>query len=799
MNLQGTYEDIQEIGSGGGGTVFRAFHVRMQKYVVLKKIHDSIQDSVDIRGELNVLKNLRHSYLPTVLDFIEDDGSIYTVMDYIPGESFDSLLKKGVRFSQAQVIRFASQLGEVLTYLHGQNPPIVHGDIKPANIMLTPEGNICLIDFNISQIKNGTVSQNMGYTPGFAPPEQVAMVQEMQQFLASCNTNGSQTFAVNQMNNQLTAQNGTVLLNNQPMAQNGTVLLNNQPTAQNSTVLLNNQPMAQNGTVLLNNQPTANDGTVLLNNSQMQNNGAPMMNPSEQQGSGTMLLDYQKSNNLIPQGSNRPNVPQNMKYRMDERSDIYSVGATLYAILCGVTPNADFTNIVPIENIIGNCSEGLLNLIQKCMVYRPDKRWQSAVEFARATANITKADKRYKRLLRRQEFTIIFCILGMAGCILLAIFGKERIGIEHRNVYDNLVEQMEDLVEEGDYSELDDLEELYLEAIGEFPELAGAYYEKAVFLYQGRYYDDLISFLEEKVLTPGKSFTNEETGTFYFLLANCYLELEDIDEALLYYKTAVSYDVMDGTFYSDYAIALARDGQLDKAEEILEQAISLGLADDRMLLAEGEILGKQGEIEKASESFAECIEETRDDYIMARAYIMWAKLYATDSGSVEMLTQRTVVLEEANGAVASEYRAMILEQLAQAYIDLAGLTGERDTYLRAIECLNEIASLGWDTYITHTNIGILYESIGELVLAQEEYLNMLDDYGEDYRTYKRLAFLEISIQATRENQDRDYGTFLEYYQMAKDLYETSGARGDSDMEMQLLEQAYGQLQEGNWF
>ena len=136
MNLQGTYTNIVEIGAGGGGTVFRAFHVRMQKYVVLKKIHDSIKSNVDIRGELNVLKNLRHEYLPTVLDFIEDEGSIYTVMDYIPGESFESLLKRGVRFSQAQVAKYAAQLGQVLVYLHGQKTPIVHGDIKPANIML---------------------------------------------------------------------------------------------------------------------------------------------------------------------------------------------------------------------------------------------------------------------------------------------------------------------------------------------------------------------------------------------------------------------------------------------------------------------------------------------------------------------------------------------------------------------------------------------------------------------------------------------------------------------------------------
>ena len=75
-------------------------------------------------------------------------------MDYIEGESLDKLLKRGVRFSQPQVIKWAKQLLEALSYLHSEihgSPPrgFVHSDIKPANLMLTPSGDICLIDFNI--------------------------------------------------------------------------------------------------------------------------------------------------------------------------------------------------------------------------------------------------------------------------------------------------------------------------------------------------------------------------------------------------------------------------------------------------------------------------------------------------------------------------------------------------------------------------------------------------------------------------------------------------------------------------
>ena len=160
--------------------------------------------------------------------------------------------------------------------------------------------------------------------------------------------------------------------------------------------------------------------------------------------------------------------------------------------------------------------------------------------------------------------------------------------------------------------------------------------------------------------------------------------------------------------------------------------------------------------------------------------------------------QKAAVLNEAKDAVAKEDKAVVLEQLAQTYIDLGGLTADKETYLQAIACLQEIADLGWDTFVTHNNIGILYETVGEYTAAGQEFKEMLNVYGEDYRTYKRLAFLELDIQAAKENKNRDYGTFLEYYQNAVALFEESGVRADSDMEMQLLDQAYAQLLEGNW-
>lgn len=734
MNMQNTYTNIVEIGSGGGGTVFRAYHVRMQKYVVLKKIHDSIQNNIDIRSELDILKNLRHSYLPTVLDFFEDNGSIYTVMDYIPGESFESMLRRGVRFPQAKAVKYAAQLGEVLTYLQEQPTPIIHGDIKPANLMLTPEDNICLIDFNISTMQNGTSYQNMGYTAGYASPEQVSIVKTLQQYL---NAQGNAPQAAMP---QMAAPQGSGVA--------GTVLLNPQGAAP--------QGSAVAGTVLLNPQGMTPQATI--------------------------------PRTTIPQ------LPP-MKEKLDVRSDLYSVGATLYAMLTGMAPNEDFRQIVPIEQLIPNCSEGLAHLIHRCMEYNPGRRFANAKEYAKAVAAIAKVDKRYKRMVRRQDFTVVLCILGMAGCIVLTIFGRERIIAERIGVYNGIVAQMEELQGSGDTSEF---ERLYEDAVSRFPKMAGAYYQKALYLYNTRQYEQMVSFIDEEVFSNSSEFSDEETGGFYFLLANGYLEQEMLSEAVGYYKTAVRYDPYDSTYYSDYAIALAKTGELEKAEKILAEAEQRGLSSDKVLLAEGEIKGRRGLTDEAADCFSKCIELTEDPYVVLRAYIMWGKLYDAETPTEELLFQKAEVLTQAAEAVSEDNRAVVLEQLAQTYIDLGDLNGSRDVYLQAIDCLNQIAELGWDTYVTHNNIGILYQRIGEYEQAQQEFTSMLEKYGEDYRTYKRLAFLEIDKQSVKENRSRDYTQFLAYYQKAKELFADSGARQDSDMEMQLLEQAYAQLKEGSW-
>ena len=166
--INNTYMIDSEIGSGALGVIYRAVHIRLQKYVVLKKIKSDKVSYSQIRIEVDTLKQYKHAYLPNVYDYLEYEGDIYTVMDYIDGNDLKKMVESGYKFDEQQLIKWLRQLCSVLNYLHTNKIPIVHSDIKPDNIIIDSDGNVCLIDFN--------VAGGLGMTREYASPEQFQLV-----------------------------------------------------------------------------------------------------------------------------------------------------------------------------------------------------------------------------------------------------------------------------------------------------------------------------------------------------------------------------------------------------------------------------------------------------------------------------------------------------------------------------------------------------------------------------------------------------------------------------------------------
>lgn len=174
------YEILKEIGHGGMSTVYLAMDLHLNKQWAVKEIRKKGSGKNDeivvnsLLAEANLMKRLDHPALPRIVDIIDNGVTIFVIMDYIEGESLDKVLAEYGAQPEELVIGWAKQLCDALSYLHSQKPPIIYRDMKPANIMLKPEGNIKIIDFGIArEYKEQSLADTtvLG-TKGYAPPEQ---------------------------------------------------------------------------------------------------------------------------------------------------------------------------------------------------------------------------------------------------------------------------------------------------------------------------------------------------------------------------------------------------------------------------------------------------------------------------------------------------------------------------------------------------------------------------------------------------------------------------------------------------
>ena len=178
--IDGKYQILKEIGRGGMSVVYLAMDTHLNKQWAVKEIRkrgNGKNDEIVVNSllaEANMMKRLDHPALPRIVDIIDNGITIYVVMDYIEGESLDKIINEFGAQPEEKVVEWGMQIADALSYLHGQKPPIIYRDMKPANVMLKPEGNIKIIDFGIAREykEQNLADTTVLGTKGYAPPEQ---------------------------------------------------------------------------------------------------------------------------------------------------------------------------------------------------------------------------------------------------------------------------------------------------------------------------------------------------------------------------------------------------------------------------------------------------------------------------------------------------------------------------------------------------------------------------------------------------------------------------------------------------
>lgn len=175
-----SYELIEVIGQGGMGVVYKAKHIHLDEYFAIKRLWGQyVEDAKMMKLFLNggkILRKLDHKNIVNVKDIFEFKGDYFIVMEYVPGNSLYTVIKKqSGAIKRSRAIQLFKQMLEGFVYLQSQTSPVLHRDVKPGNILVTENDDIKITDFDIAKIyqeSNQKITTMKG-TPAYMSPEQI--------------------------------------------------------------------------------------------------------------------------------------------------------------------------------------------------------------------------------------------------------------------------------------------------------------------------------------------------------------------------------------------------------------------------------------------------------------------------------------------------------------------------------------------------------------------------------------------------------------------------------------------------
>lgn len=645
-----TYEVLSTLGQGGMGCVYLVRHLRLGTLWALKEIYKTRGEQIDLLAEANMLKRLSHPALPRIVDIYEDEDSIYIVEDYIEGVSLDKRLQEQGNFAESQIRLWADELCDVLRYIHEQKPnPIIYRDMKPSNIMVTPDNKVKLIDFGIArefkQESTGDTAK-LG-TMGYAAPEQYGTAQS------------------------------------------------------------------------------------------------------------------------------------------DARTDIYSLGVTLYHAVTGKSPMAAPYELRPIREWDAELSEGLEYIILKCTKNNPDERYQSISELQYDLKNIERfsAANRRRKMIERVKLAAcgMVALLGI-GCIIL---GYNRLQTEQVELYNAKYAQGLALVEAGN---IDEAELLFVEADDAMPGSIDGHVAFATALMNANEMERCVAFAQNSLAKYPKL---QKDAQFNYCYGMALEELGDTVGALDKFKAANELQP-DNALYMRYLVrAHAAVGDMEQANAVFDQIKAVSDDASTAFVYAG-ILEAQGRVEEAVTEYKRCINSGTDESISIAAYRELAGLYQEHRASDPNVVDKEIeVLMTMQRAFPNQEEAFVWERLGEAYFARGTISGNAEDFENSITSFQNLVSLGYARASTYLNIAIVQQRVTDYKAAENTLLDMMDRYPNNADACVQMAFLVAEREGKKTQNQRDYDAVVEYYDMAV-------AKGASGNNLQRLEGIVADLISGGW-
>lgn len=645
-----TYQILSTLGRGGMGAVYLVKHLRLGTLWALKEIDKIAGGQVDLLAEANMLKRLSHPALPRIIDIYEDAASIYIVEDYIEGVSLDKRLREAGRFPESTVRLWAEELCCVLRYLHEQQPnPIIYRDMKPGNVMITPDNKVKLIDFGIArefkQESSGDTT-SLG-TLGYAAPEQYGTAQS------------------------------------------------------------------------------------------------------------------------------------------DARTDIYSLGVTLYHAVTGKSPKDPPYELLPIRRWDASFSEGLEYIIAKCTRTNPNERYQSIAQLQADLKNIDRFSASSRRRKAVDALKLTACALMILGGAAFMLAGYAQKGVEAQEAYRARYEEGIALVEAGD---MDAARLALTDADASLPGSTDGRCAYLAALINADETAAAASFGAEALAKDG-ALELDARFDYYYGVA---LEAEgNIHGAVECFENANMMEPGQLLYMRSLARAYAAAGELDLANALFSE-IAIMADDGTTAFVYAGILEAQGEAEQAETEYRRAIENGTDEDIRIAAFRALATMLRSGrEGDPALVEKEIETLLSMQRTFPDKEEAFILERLGEAYFARGVLNGTEADLEAAADSFRTLIDLGYGRASTYLNIAVIEQRRMDYAAAEETLLTLLDRYPNNGDGCIQMAFLIAEREGQKPQSERDYAPVVEYYERAK----LCGAAGAN---LQRLEGVIEDLKSGGW-
>lgn len=477
------------------------------------------------------------------------------------------------------------------------------------------------------------------------------------------------------------------------------------------------------------------------------------------------------------------------KAQTDVRTDIYSLGVTMYHLLTGKSPYEPPYQFVPARQLNPALSHGMEHILNKCIQPEPGDRYQSVPELLDDLNHSYRYDKAYQKVqaVRRGRIALV-AVLAAAGIGLMA-GGWLTMGKEKEAHYDQLLQQASTLY----VSDYEQAAQLLAQAEELFPDKVEAGRQDAYALYLNGRWQDCIDRCTAELERHGSDAQTR------LIMASAQFELGDYQNAAQGFEQGEELSVDN---LRDYAVCLGRMGQIDQAEGVLQQLSGQGADPDVTQYVQGEIDMAQEEYLSAETAFQTVMDETDKPALVRRCAMSLGDLYRdcaaldrTGNSPVSKPAEKAVqVLSSVMVQENLQYDSSLWEALSMAYFEAYHAGGSREYLTKAAEGFRQVLELGVTKAYLYADLYTVYYQLGDYTAAGQALDDYQAMYPQDYMPHALRGMLLITVENQKAQSARDYRQAVSEYETAGQLIRSE----DETTYYQQLGSLIDQLRSKGW-